>query len=212
MSKPIIIGIAGGTSSGKTLVAQRLYSAFEQTERVIIIKQDDYYHDQRTMPMEERVKVNYDHPLAFDNDLMLKQLTDLASGISIEKPVYDYTVHTRADRLDIVNPCDVIVLEGLFALEDEAIRDLLDIKIFVDTAADIRFIRRLKRDTLKRGRTVDSVIEQYTDSVRPMHEQFIEPSKKYADIIIPEGGKNDVAVDLIITKIMSALAHEMEDN
>lgn len=211
MSKPIIIGIAGGTSSGKTLVAQRLYDAFKQTERVIIIKQDDYYTDQRDVPMEERIKMNYDHPLAFDNDLMLHQLGQLSHGQAILKPVYDFTIHTRSDKIDVVNACDVIVLEGLFALENEDIRNLLDIKIFVDTPADVRFIRRLKRDTLKRGRTMESVIKQYITSVRPMHEQFIEPSKKYADLIIPEGGKNEVAVDLIITKITSALQHKMEE-
>lgn len=211
MSKPIIIGIAGGTSSGKTLVAKRLSEAFDKKEHVIIIKQDDYYKDQSDMLMEDRIKVNYDHPFAFDNDLMFEQLQKLVNGQAITKPIYDYTMHTRSKDYEIVNPCDVIVIEGLFALENEAIRDLMDIKIFVDTPADIRFIRRLSRDTAKRGRTVDSVIAQYTTSVRPMHEQFIEPSKKFADIIIPEGGKNDVAVDLIITKITSALTNKMEE-
>ena len=176
---------------------------------VLIIRQDDYYKDQSDKPMEERVKTNYDHPNAFDNDLLLSQIHDLVNGKAIEKPTYDFVHHTRSEITETCYPCDVLILEGLFVLEDPRIRDILDIKVFVDTAADIRFIRRLLRDVQERGRTMESVISQYTNTVRPMHESFIEPSKRYADIIIPEGGENKVAIDLLTTKISSIIHHEM---
>lgn len=205
MDKPIIIGIAGGSASGKTSIAEALRDTFSDTKSVIIIRQDDYYKNQSDMPMEERVKTNYDHPFAFDNDLMVAQIKQLINGETILKPTYNFVEHTRSDVTEKIEPCDVIILEGLFVLEDESLRKLLSIKIFVDTDADIRFIRRLIRDVKERGRTLDSVVSQYVNTVRVMHNAFIEPSKRYADIIIPEGGQNKVAIDLLTTKISSII-------
>lgn len=205
MERPLIIGIAGGSASGKTSIACKLLDAFDEYNTVIRIKEDDYYNDQSDMTMQERLKVNYDHPLAFDHDLLIRQLKMLIAGKAIEKPIYDYVSYTRTDKTEHVESADVIILEGLFVLEDESIRELLDIKVFVDTPADVRFIRRLKRDVKERERTIDSVIDQYMSVVRVMHERFIEPSKRYADIIIPEGGQNYVAIDLLMTKIASIL-------
>jgi uridine kinase len=201
----IIIGIAGGSASGKTSLAKRLTKAFEETQSIVIIRQDDYYNDQANMSMDERLKVNYDHPLAFDNELLAKHLKMLKSGLQINKPTYDFIQYTRLDEVEVIQPCDVLVVEGLFVLEEESIRKLLDIKLYVDTDADVRFIRRLSRDVKDRGRTLENVIGQYMSTVRIMHDQFIEPSKRYADVVIPEGGKNEVAVDLLTTKISSIL-------
>lgn len=209
MMKPIIIGIAGGSASGKTSIAKILSDAFDDQKSVVIIRQDDYYKDQSHLTMEERVLTNYDHPLAFDNDLLIQDLNQLLNRNSIKKPIYDFVHHTRSRQYEIIEACDVIILEGLFVLEDEKLRNLLDIKVFVDTDADIRFIRRLKRDVEKRGRTIQSVIDQYTATVKPMHESFVEPSKKYAHVIIPEGSHNVVAIDLLITKISSILNHSV---
>lgn len=209
MMKPIIIGIAGGSASGKTSIAKILRDAFDDQKSVVIIRQDDYYKDQSHLTMEERVLTNYDHPLAFDNDLLIHDLNQLLDRNKIEKPTYDFVHHTRSDKYEIIDACDVIILEGLFVLEDEKLRNLLDIKVFVDTDADIRFIRRLQRDVEKRGRTIQSVIDQYTATVKPMHESFVEPSKKYAHVIIPEGSHNVVAIDLLITKISSILNHSV---
>lgn len=205
MSKPIIIGIAGGSASGKTSISRKLKDQFSDSKSVLIIRQDDYYKDQSDKPMEERVKTNYDHPFAFDNDLLLEHIDSLIAGEKIEKPTYDFVHHTRSDVTEKVCPCDVLILEGLFVLEDAKIRALLDMKIYVDTDADVRFIRRLKRDVKERGRDMDSVINQYLNTVRVMHNSFIEPSKRYADIIIPEGGRNYVAIDLLTTKISSII-------
>jgi len=209
MGKRIIIGIAGGSASGKTSLAKRLKREFEDTNSVIIIRQDDYYNDQRDMTMDERLKVNYDHPFAFDNDLLAQHLNDLREGKAINRPTYDFIEYTRSNEIEIVEPHDVIVVEGLFVLEDEFIRKHLDIKVFVDTPADVRFIRRLNRDVRDRGRSLDNVIAQYMNTVRIMHDQFIEPSKRYADVIVPEGGKNEVAVDLLTTKIGSIIKMNM---
>lgn len=209
MGKRIIIGIAGGSASGKTSLAKRLKREFEDTNSVIIIRQDDYYNDQRDMTMDERLKVNYDHPFAFDNDLLAQHLNDLREGKTINRPTYDFIEYTRSNEIEIVEPHDVIVVEGLFVLEDEFIRKHLDIKVFVDTPADVRFIRRLNRDVRDRGRSLDNVIAQYMNTVRIMHDQFIEPSKRYADVIVPEGGKNEVAVDLLTTKIGSIIKMNM---
>ena len=205
MNKPVIIGIAGGSASGKTSIARRIKDEFSDEKSVLIIRQDDYYKDQSNLTMEERVKTNYDHPFAFDNDLMVEQIKLLAAGQNIDKPTYDYVEHTRSSVTERLEPADVIILEGLFVLEDEKIRDLLNIKIYVETAADIRFIRHLIRDVNERGRTLDSVVNQYVNTVRVMHDAFIEPSKRYADVIIPEGGHNAVAIDLITTKISSVI-------
>lgn len=202
---PIIIGIAGGSASGKTSIAKRLKTHFENTQSVYIMTMDDYYKDQKDVPFKERLKVNYDHPFAFDMDLLIEDLNQLKNKEAINKPIYDFVEHTRSNHREVVLPSNVLVVEGLMTLENEALRDLLDIKVFVDTDDDIRFIRRLVRDVNKRGRTMDQVIEQYMTTVRPMHEQFVEPSKRHADIIIPEGAHNLVAIDLLTTKISSII-------
>ncbi|MBP1888600.1 uridine kinase [Clostridium moniliforme] len=204
MKKPILIGITGGTGSGKSTIADEIYNSFNE-DCIAMIQQDAYYKDQSHLTMEERVKTNYDHPRAFDNDLLIEHLKSLINGKAIEKPIYDFTVHTRAKEKVIVNPRDIIIVEGILILEDERIRDLLDIKVYVDTDADIRILRRMIRDINERGRTVDSVVEQYLSVVRPMHMQFTEPTKKYADIIVPEGGHNKVAIDILVSKIKDIL-------
>ena len=209
MRKPIIIGIAGGSASGKTQVSAKIRESFGDTSSILTLKMDDYYNDQKHLTISERIKTNYDHPLAFDFRLMVEQLDKLSNQESVSKPTYDFVNHTRSDVYEEINPCDVIVIEGLFVLEESQVRDRCDIKVYIDTADDIRFIRRLIRDVNERGRTLDSIISQYVETVRVMHEQFIEPSKKFADIIIPEGGQNLVAVDLLITKISSILNKNM---
>lgn len=203
MKKPVIIGIAGGSASGKTSIAKELYDGFIDSHTIEIIKLDDYYKDQSHMTMDKRVLTNYDHPLAFDMDLLIAHLDLLKAGKSIEKPTYDFEQHNRSLVVETVEPHDVFILEGLFVLTEETIRERCDILVYVDTDADIRFIRRLRRDLEERGRSLDSVCSQYLTTVRPMHEQFVEPSKKYAHIIIPEGSSNTVAIDLLMTKISS---------
>ena len=207
--KPVVIGIAGGTCSGKSSIAGILIDEFRYTNSINIIREDDYYKDQSHLPMEERAKTNYDHPLAFDFDLMIDHLNKLIAGETIEKPTYDYTVHNRSNVTEIVHPSDVLIIEGLCALYTREIRDLEDIKIFVDTPADIRFIRRLKRDVKERARTIESITDQYLTTVKPMHDQFLEPTKQFADIIIPQGKSNTVAIDLLKTKINSILNEKM---
>lgn len=207
--KPIVIGLAGGSASGKSSIAKKLKSHFETTQNVVIVRMDDYYKDQSNVSMELRLETNYDHPFAFDMDLLLSDIRKLKDRKSISKPVYDFMNHTRSDYTEHIEACDVIVLEGLMTLDNEDLRDLLDIKVFVDAEADIRFIRRLKRDVNKRGRSLEHVIDQYLTTVRIMHEQFVEPSKRYADIIIPEGAHNTVAIDLLVTKISSIISGVM---
>lgn len=202
--KPVVIGVAGGSGSGKTSVTKAIYDSFK-SQSILMIEQDYYYKDQSLLPMEERLKTNYDHPLAFDNDLLIEHIQKLLRHEAIDKPVYDYAVHTRSSEIIHVEPKDVIILEGILILEDERLRNLMDIKLYVDTDADLRIIRRLLRDIKERGRSMDSVIEQYVKVVRPMHNQFIEPTKRYADVIIPEGGQNHVAIDLMVTKIQTIL-------
>lgn len=202
--KPIVIGVAGGSGSGKTSVTRAIIENFTGRS-ILMIEQDYYYKDQSHLPFEERLKTNYDHPLAFDNDLLLEHINRLLDYEPINKPVYDYALHTRSDEVILVEPKDVIILEGILILEDERLRNIMDMKLFVDTDADIRILRRLLRDINERGRTIESVIDQYVTVVRPMHNQFIEPSKRYADIIIPEGGQNHVAIDLMVTKIKTIL-------
>jgi uridine kinase len=202
--KPVVIGVAGGSGSGKTSVARAIYEHFGDRS-ILVLEQDFYYKDQSHLPFEERLKTNYDHPLAFDNDLLIEHIHKLLRYEPIEKPVYDYKLHTRSNKVIYVEPKDVIILEGILVLEDERLRNLMDIKVYVDTDADIRIIRRLLRDIKERGRTLESVIEQYVSVVRPMHNQFVEPTKRYADIIIPEGGQNHVAIDLMVTKIHTIL-------
>ena len=202
-TKPVIIGVAGGTGSGKTTIAKKLVEQF--SESVVYLEQDSYYKDQSHLPFEERIKTNYDHPLAFDNDLLYQHLLQLKTYQPVQKPVYDYARHTRAKESVHLEPKDVIILEGILILEDERLRNLMDIKIFVDTDADVRILRRIDRDIKERGRDLDSVINQYLTVVRPMHMQFIEPSKRYADIIIPEGGHNQVAINLLLNQIRTYL-------
>ena len=209
LNKTILIGIAGGSASGKTTLAHKIKDLFDK--KVVIIREDDYYKDRSDISFEERAKINYDHPFAFDHDLLNKQLTDLIKGKSIEKPIYDFTVHNRSKETEIIEPCDVIILEGLFVLEEKSIRDLLDIKIFVDTPSDIRIIRRILRDVKERKRDLDNIVEQYANTVRVMHEEFVEPSKKHAHIIIPEGS-NDVAIDLISNKIKAIINEHYYQN
>ncbi|WP_026583779.1 uridine kinase [Bacillus sp. J33] len=202
--KPVVIGVAGGSGSGKTSVTKAIYDRFKG-HSILMIEQDYYYKDQTHLPFEERLKTNYDHPLAFDNDLLIEHIESLLRYEPIDKPVYDYAMHTRSEEVIKVEPKEVIILEGILILEDERLRNLMDMKLYVDTDADLRIIRRLFRDIKERGRTMDSVIEQYVNVVRPMHNQFIEPTKRYADIIIPEGGHNFVAIDLMVTKIQTIL-------
>ncbi|MDR5602141.1 uridine kinase [Staphylococcus coagulans] len=197
-----IIGIAGGSGSGKTSVTNEIMNNLEG-HSVALMEQDYYYKDQSHLTFDQRLQTNYDHPFAFDNDLLIQNLKALQSGQSVEVPTYDYTKHTRSDKTIAFHPKDVIIVEGIFALENKELRDMMDVKIFVDTDADLRILRRLIRDTEERGRTMNSVIEQYLNVVRPMHNQFIEPTKKFADIIIPEGGSNKVAIDIMTTKIQA---------
>ena len=206
-SKPIIIGVTGGSGSGKTSVSRAIFNNFPD-HSIMMLEQDSYYKDQSHLSFEERLNTNYDHPFAFDNDLLIQHVGDLLNYKAIEKPVYDYVAHTRSQATIIQEPKEVIILEGILILEDERLRDLMDIKLYVDTDDDIRIIRRIKRDMEERGRTLDSVIEQYLTVVKPMYHQFIEPTKRYADIIVPEGGENHVAIDLITTKVASFLNHK----
>lgn len=202
--KPIVVGVTGGSGSGKTTVTKAIYDYF-QGHSILMLEQDYYYKDQSHLPMQERRKTNYDHPLAFDTNLLIEHLKMLLNYETIEKPVYDYTIDTRSSEVIIQEPKEVIILEGILILEDPRLRELMDIKVYVDTDDDIRFIRRLTRDINDRGRTMESVIDQYLSVVKPMHNEFIEPTKKFADIIFPEGGKNRVAIDLMTTKIASIL-------
>ncbi|ASF39991.1 uridine kinase [Halobacillus halophilus] len=208
--KPVVIGVAGGTGSGKTSVTRSIIQRFAD-KTILMVEQDYYYKDQSHLPYEERLQTNYDHPLAFDNDLLIEHLKQLIDQKSVEKPTYDYKIHTRSEETIHVEPKEVIIVEGILVLEDERLRDLMDIKVFVDTDADVRIIRRMMRDINERGRTLDSVIEQYINVVRPMHLQFVEPTKRYADLIIPEGGQNHVAIDLMATKIQTVL-NETQDH
>lgn len=210
-NKPVVIGVAGGSGSGKTSVTRSICQQFSD-KTILVIEQDYYYKDQSHLPFEERLNTNYDHPLAFDNDLLIKHVHKLLNRQQIEKPVYDYKVHNRSKETILVEPKDVIILEGILILEDPRLVDLMDIKVFVDTDADLRIIRRLLRDIKERGRTLDSVIDQYLNAVRPMHLQFVEPTKRYADIIIPEGGENHVAIDIMATKIEKILSKNNENS
>jgi uridine kinase len=204
MKKPLVIGVAGGSGSGKTTVARKLYEQF--AESVVYIEQDAYYKDQSHLSFKQRTETNYDHPLAFDHDLLLGHIDQLQLYKPVQKPIYDYVLHTRSDQTVKLEPKDVIILEGILILEDERLRSLMDIKVFVDTDADVRILRRMERDINERGRSIDSVVNQYLEVVRPMHLQFIEPSKRYADLIIPEGGHNQVAINLLINQIRTILA------
>lgn len=204
MSTPFVIGVAGGSGSGKTTVTRRVIETLG-AGAVSVLNQDNYYRDQSDIPFEARLHTNYDHPDAFDWALLRAHLDALLAGVAIEMPEYDFTQHTRAPHTTRVLPGRVVVLEGFFALYDEQLRDKMHLKVFVDADADVRFIRRLLRDTQERGRTPESVIEQYLDFVRPMHLSFVEPTKRYADVIIPHGGMNEPALDMLAARIQHAV-------
>ena len=207
MKKPVIIAVAGGSASGKTTVVKKIIESFPK-ENVTVIKHDDYYKDQTEMTMSQRFKVNYDHPFSLDNDLMFEQITQLINGKSIIKPTYDFEMHNRSETTEQISPTDILILEGILILEDQRIVDLCDIKLYVEADDDLRFIRRLSRDMAERGRSLESVITQYLGTVKPMHFAFVKPTKRYADVIIPNDNNHDVAVDLIITKIKSIISKE----
>lgn len=200
---PIIIGIAGGTGSGKSTLADNIKKEFKNN--ISMISHDYYYKNNSHLPFEERVKLNYDHPEAFDTDLLIEHLEKLKKGEKVKRPSYSFIEHLREEKTYDVIPKKVIIVEGILIFENKALRDMMDIKIFVDASADIRFIRRLLRDVEERGRTVPSVVDQYCRTVKPMHDQFVEPSKRYADIIVPEGGYNKVALNMIVEKIRSII-------
>ena len=204
MSRRILIGIAGGSGSGKTLVARNIVRELG-SDRVVIIDQDSYYKNLEDIPARDREARNFDHPDAFDNELLKRHIRELLEGRAVEQPIYDYSEHRRLHESRRIGDHLVVVLEGILIFVDPELRALMDIKLFVDADADVRFIRRLRRDLVERGRSVDSIIRQYEESVRPMHMQFVEPSKRYADLIVPEGGHNRVAIDLVRTKISELL-------
>lgn len=200
MTERILIGVAGGSGSGKTTVVEEIHRSLRPFQ-VSIIHHDAYYRDLADRPFEERVEVNFDHPDALETELLVEHLTRLRAGEAVDVPVYDFSTHTRTDRVQRVEATGVIVVDGILVLAEPRLRDLLDIKVFVDTDPDIRFIRRLRRDMRERGRSLESVVEQYMKTVRPMHLAFVEGSRAYADIIIPEGGRNKVAIDLLVSRL-----------
>jgi uridine kinase len=203
--KPFLIGIAGGTGSGKTTVARRIFDSL-QLDSAVFIDHDAYYRDLAHLPPEERAAVNFDHPASLDNDLLVEHLTALVEGRPIRKPVYDFALHTRAPETVRVAPRDVVLVDGILLFAEPRLRALFDLKIFVDTDADVRFIRRLRRDLDERGRSLDSVIEQYLTTVRPMHFEFVEPTKRWADVIIPRGGQNRAGIEVVAARIRERLA------
>ena len=195
----LVIGIAGGTGSGKTTLMKNIIDTFGDV--VTVLSHDNYYHRRDLMPFEERCKLNYDEPAALETALMVLHLQALRSGQAIDCPVYDFANHNRSDETVRIEPRQVIIVEGILIFENEALRELMDIRIFVDTDADVRLCRRIKRDVRDRGRTLESVIEQYQTTVKPMHEKYVEPSKRFAHVVVPEGGKNYVALDMIMGRI-----------
>jgi uridine kinase len=206
-TRPIVIGVAGGSGSGKTTVVRRIVDALGDT-RVTVLEHDRYYRDRNDLRLEERAALNYDHPDSLETDLMVAHVNALREGRNVEVPVYDFSRHARTDATETVQPRRAIIVEGILIFTDAALRALMDVKVFVDTDDDTRFIRRLQRDISERGRTVQSVIDQYLGTVKPMHLDFVEPSKRYADIIVPLGGDNAVAIDMLLTLIRSLTAPE----
>ncbi|HVZ77360.1 MAG TPA: uridine kinase [Gemmatimonadaceae bacterium] len=203
--KPLIIGIAGGSGSGKSTVARRVAELLADMS-VAFIDMDAYYRNHAHLPIEERRKINWDHPDAIDWDLLVNQLGQLLAGESVEKPVYDFVHHTRSTQTVTIPPADVVVIDGILLFTDERTRDLCDVKVFVDADADIRLIRRIRRDMHKRGRPLNEILEQYQKTVHPMHLQFVEPSKRYADVIVPRGGHNAVAISMIVARVQQQIA------
>lgn len=202
--KPLIIAIAGGSASGKSTVVDEIVDSLKSVE-ITVIRHDDYYKDQTHLSMEDRIKTNYDHPSSLDNELFVKHLHMLMENTPINKPLYDFVNHNRKKETEIINPTKVIIIEGILVLEEKTIRDCADVKIFVKCDEDVRFIRRLKRDIEERGRTLDSVINQYLSTVKPMFNKFVNPSSRYADLIIPNDNKHDVAVDFLVAKLKDIL-------
>jgi uridine kinase len=202
---PIVIGVAGGSGSGKTTVVRRIIDSIGRDE-VVVLDHDRYYRDRNDLRLEERAGLNYDHPDALETDLMVRHVLELKAGRPVDVPSYDFARHARLAATETVSPRRAIIVEGILVFADPPLRALMDIKIFVDTDPDTRFIRRLRRDVAERGRTMESVIEQYQSTVRPMHLEFVEPSKRYADLILPQGGHNVVAVDLLLSLIRSVTA------
>jgi uridine kinase len=198
--KRLIIGVTGGSGSGKTTVVRRIVESLP-ADSVVVVPQDAYYKDNAHLSFEERGKINYDHPLAFDTDLLIKHIERLRENDAVEQPVYSFITHSRLPDALRIEPRACVIVEGILILEDARLRELLDIKVFVDTDPDVRFIRRLRRDIVERGRSVESVVEQYMSTVRPMHLQFIEPTRRYADLVVPEGGDNEVAIDLLAARV-----------
>lgn len=205
--RTLMVGICGGTGSGKTTISDRIIAALP-AESVVVLQQDHYYKDLPYLPVADRARQNFDHPDSIDTPLLVEHVRRLRQGQAIERPVYDFTEHRRRAETVRLEPRAALIVEGILIFEGAALRELMDIKIFVDTNADLRFIRRLNRDIRERGRTVESVIQQYMSTVRPMHMEFVEPSKRYADVIIPEGGYNEVGIDLVIQKIRSLVPRE----
>jgi len=197
--RPLIIGVVGGSGSGKTTVARAIHEATGL--EAAFVDQDAYYKDLSHITLDERRQVNYDHPDALDNDLMVSQLRQLAAGFAIEKPTYDYAAHTRAAKTERIEPTPIVIVDGILLFTDARLRELFDIKLYVDVADDVRFIRRLQRDVEERGRQMDDIIRQYLTTVRPMHLEFVEPSKRYADVILPEGGHNRIAIEMVTARV-----------
>lgn len=208
--KPFLIGIAGGTGSGKTTVARRIYDSLH-LDSAVFIDHDAYYRELGHLPLEQRAAINFDHPDSLDNDLLVQHLESLLAGQAVDKPVYDFARHTRAAETVRVHPRDIILVDGILLFAEPRLREMFDLRIFVDTDADVRFIRRMRRDLEERGRTLDSVIEQYLTTVRPMHYEFVEPSKRYADVIIPRGGQNRAGIDVVAARIRERLAEKARD-
>lgn len=205
--EPLVIGIAGGTGSGKTTISNLIIDRVGR-ENIASLSHDAYYRDMVNLPLKKRAKVNYDHPDSLETELLVKQIKELKHGNTIHMPVYDFTTHSRKQETITINPQPVILVDGILIFVEKDLRKLFDVKIFVDTDADLRFIRRLQRDISERGRTQESVIKQYLKTVRPMHLEFVEPSKRYADVIIPEGGMNQVALDMVTARIEELLRGE----
>ncbi len=202
--KPIVIGIAGGSGAGKSTVIGKIIQAFGQ-EHIALLEHDHYYKDLAQHPVQDPAKINFDHPSALETELLIEHLRELKAGRPIQRPIYNFTTHRRLPDTVRIEPRDVIIVDGILIFADRTLRSLLDIKIFIDTPADIRLIRRIRRDILQRGRSLESILHQYETTVRPMHYEFVEPSKEYADIIIPRGGENEVAIELVISRIRTLL-------
>lgn len=204
MKKTCVVGVAGGSASGKTTIVNKIREYFGSD--IVVISHDSYYKAHNDMPFSERCKLNYDHPESFETTKMAEDVRQLMAGNSIEMPIYDYTIHNRSDETVLIEPRKVIIVEGILILENKELRDLMDVKVYVDTDADERLMRRIKRDMQERARSIDSILEQYSETVKPMHEEFVEPSKKYADVIIPRGGENQAGINMLQEYLKRRLA------